>query len=415
MDRAISKERIQQQWIRRILTVAGILAFISLAYYLTRRGLALSIDGDRILISTAEIGRVAHTLTASGLVSPAFEEVISSPIQANIKEVLLPLGTEIKPGQSILALDKSFAQLDYEKQMQELKLSANSIKKTRLELKKSLFNLKITDSTQALNISQLEAELEDAKRLEKIGGGTREEVSLTETKLKIAKLEKQKLEFDLSIERQQTEASLEDLQIQYNIQQNNVKTIKEKLDRADIAASRAGILTWANENIGTSIQEGEMLARVADLSSYKVIANCSDVFMDRLQMGMEVIVEINDEERTPGRIANIRPSVENNIMTFEVELEERDHKLLRPNMKVDVYVVTASKLEVVRVANGPAFNGRSTKYVYVVEGDKAIRRDILVGLNSFDFVEIEKNLSPGERVIISDMSRYENRREISID
>jgi len=187
------------------------------------------------------------------------------------------------------------------------------------------------------------------------------------------------------------------------------------LDRADISASRAGILTWANENIGTTIREGEMLARVADLSSYKVIANCSDVFMDRLQVGMEVIVEINDEERTPGRIANIRPSVENNIMTFEVELEERDHQLFRPNMKVDVYVVTASKSNVVRVANGPAFNGRSTKYVYVVEGSKAIRRDILVGLNSFDFVEIEKNLNPGEKVIISDMSRYENRREISID
>ena len=415
MDRAISKERIQQGRIKRILTIAGILAFVALAYYLTKRGLSLSIDGDRILVSTAEIGKVAHTLTASGLVSPAFEEVISSPIQANIKEVLLPLGTELKPGQSILALDKSFAQLDYEKQMQELKLSANSIKKTRLELKKSLFNLKITDSTQALNISQLEAELEDAKRLEKIGGGTREEVSLIETKLKIAKLEKEKLEFDLSIEQQQTEASLEDLQIQYNIQSNNVKTIKEKLDRADISASRAGILTWANENIGTTIREGEMLARVADLSSYKVIANCSDVFMDRLQVGMEVIVEINDEERTPGRIANIRPSVENNIMTFEVELEERDHQLLRPNMKVDVYVVTASKSNVVRVANGPAFNGRSTKYVYVVEGNKAIRRDILVGLNSFDFVEVEQNLSPGEKVIISDMSRYENRREISID
>ncbi|MDW3649693.1 MAG: efflux RND transporter periplasmic adaptor subunit [Bacteroidia bacterium] len=415
MDRAISKERIQQQWAKRILTAIGILAFIGLAYYLTRRGLALSIDGDRILISTAEIGKVAHTLTASGLVSPAFEEVISSPIQANIKEVLIPLGTEIKPGQSILALDKSFAQLDYEKQMQELQLNANSIKKTRLELKKSLFNLKITDSTQALNIAQLEAELEDAKRLEKIGGGTREEVSLIETKLKIANLEKQKLEFDLSIEQQQTEASLEDLKIQYNIQSNNVKTIKEKLDRADIVASREGILTWANENIGTTIREGEMLARVADLSSYKVIANCSDVFMDRLQRGMEVIIEINDEERTPGRIANIRPSVENNIMTFEVELEERDHQLLRPNMKVDVYVITASKSNVVRVENGPAFNGRSTKYVYVVEGNKAIRRDILVGLNSFDFVEIEKNLNPGEKVIISDMSRYENRREISID
>jgi len=415
MDRAISKEYRNKKLLRRILLSVSILAFLGLTVYLTRRGLALSIDGDRILISTAELGTVSHTLTASGLVSPAFEEVISSPIQATIKEVLLPLGAEIKPRQSIMALDKSFAELDYEKQEQELRLKSNSVKKLRLELEKSLFNLQITDSTQALNIAQLEAELEDARRLEKIGGGTREDISLIETKLKIAKLEKRKLEYDLSIEKQQTEASIEDLQIQYNIQRSSLKSIKEKLDRADISASRPGILTWANENIGTTVREGEMLARVADLSSYKVVGTCSDMFMDRLQTGMGVIVQLNTEVRTEGRIANIRPSVENNIMTFEVELNERDHPLLRPNMRVEVFVVTASKANVVRVANGPAFNGRSTQSIFVVENGKAIRRKVKVGLNSFEFVEIEENIKPGDQVIISDMERYETRSEISID
>ena len=415
MDRAISRKDRNKRWIRTSLVAVSLLAFVSLAIYLTRRGLALSIDGDRILISTAELGTVSHTLTASGLVSPAFEEVISSPIQANIQEVLVSVGTEIKPGTSILSLDKSFAELDYEKQQQELKLKANGIKKLRLELKKKLFDLKITDSTKALNIAQLEAELVDAKRLEKIGGGTKEDISLIETKLKISKLEKRKLEHDLSIEQQQTEASLEDLQIQYSIQRNSLKSVKEKLDRANIAASRPGILTWANENIGTTIQEGEMLARVADLSSYKVVGTCSDLFMDRLQVGMEVIIQLNTEVRTPGRIANIRPTVENNIMTFEVELDESDHTLLRPNMRVEVFVVTASKSNVVRVANGPAFNGRSTQSIFVVQDGKAIRRKVKVGLNSFEFVEIESNIQPGDKVIISDMERYETRNEISID
>lgn len=415
MDRAISKKNKNKRWIRTLLILGSIILFVSLAIYLTRRGLALSIDGDRILISTAELGEVAHTLTASGLVSPAFEEVISSPIQANIKEVLVKVGSELKPGTSILSLDKSFAELDYERQQQELKLKANGIKKLRLELKKKLFDLQITDSTKALNISQLEAELIDAKRLEKIGGGTKEDISLIETKLKISRLEKRKLEHDLSIERQQTEASLEDLQIQYSIQRSSLKSVKEKLDRANIVASRPGILTWANENIGTSIQEGEMLARVADLSSYKVVGTCSDLFMDRLQVGMEVIIQLNTDVRTAGRIANIRPTVENNIMTFEVELSESDHSLLRPNMRVEVFVVTASKANVVRVANGPAFNGRSTQSVFVVKDGKAIRRKVKVGLNSFEFVEIESNIKPGDKVIISDMERYETRNEISID
>ncbi|MEM6348278.1 MAG: HlyD family efflux transporter periplasmic adaptor subunit [Bacteroidota bacterium] len=415
MDRAISQKHKNQRQRRVVLMLLGTLILISSVVYLLRQGLGVSIDGDRLLIASAELGTVSHTLTTSGLVQPAFEEVITSPIQATIQKVLLPIGAEVKANQSIMALDKSFAELDYQKQQQELRLKANSVKKLRLELEKSYFTLQISDSTQALNIAQLEAELEDAKRLEKIGGGTKEEISLIETQLKIAKLEKRKLEYDLSIEKQQTEASIEDLKIQYNIQANSLQSIKAKLDRADIYASRPGILTWANANIGTNIQAGEVLARVADLSHYKVVGSCSDMFMDRLQRGMRVIVQLNTEVRTEGTISNILPSVENNLMTFEVELDEGDHELLRPDMRVEVFVVTASKSQVVRVANGPAFNGGQQPTVFVIEDGVAVRRDVKVGLSSFEYVEIEGNISPGEQVIISNMDRYATRSEIKID
>ncbi|MFK7923480.1 MAG: efflux RND transporter periplasmic adaptor subunit [Bacteroidia bacterium] len=415
MDRAVSQKHKNQRQRKMIFLVLGSLLVVSAAIYLMRQGLTASIDGDRLLIASAELGTVSHTLTTSGLVQPAFEEVITSPIQATIKEVLLPLGAEVKASQSIMALDKSFAQLDYQKQQQELRLKANSVKKLRLELEKSFFNLQITDSTQALTIAQLEAELGDARRLEQIGGGTKEEISLIETKLKIAQLQKRKLEFDLSIEKQQTEASIEDLQIQYKIQANSLQSIKAKLDRADIYASRPGILTWANANIGTNVQPGEVLARVADLSHYKVVGSCSDMFMDRLQRGMRVIVQLNTEIRTEGTIANILPSVENNIMTFEVDLDDGDHELLRPDMRVEVFVVTASKSQVVRVANGPAFKGGQQQTVFVIEDGVALRRDVKVGLSSFDYVEIEGNISPGEQVIISNMDRYATRSEIKID
>ncbi|MEL7531443.1 MAG: HlyD family efflux transporter periplasmic adaptor subunit [Bacteroidota bacterium] len=415
MDRAISQKHKNQRQRKMLLLAIGGLLAVSGAIYLLRQGISTSIDGNRLLIASAELGTVSHTLTTSGLVQPAFEEVITSPIQATIQKVLLPIGAEVRANQSIMALDKSFAQLDYQRQQQELRLKANSVKKLRLELEKSYFTLQISDSTQALTIAQLKAEWEDARRLEKIGGGTKEEISLIETKLKIAQLNKRKLEYDLSIEKQQTEASIEDLKIQYNIQANSLQSIKAKLDRADIYASRPGILTWANANIGTNIQAGEVLARVADLSHYKVVGTCSDMFMDRLQRGMRVIVQLNTEVRTEGTIANILPSVENNIMTFEVELDQGDHKLLRPDMRVEVFVVTASKSQVVRVANGPAFKGGQQQTVFVIEDGTAVRREVKVGLSSFEYVEIEGNISPGEQVIISNMDRYASRTEIKID
>ena len=49
---------------------------------------------------------------------------------------------------------------------------------------------------------------------------------------------------------------------------------------------------------------------------------------------------------------NVYPSIQNGIVSFDVQLNEQDNKLLRPNLKVDVYLVTATHNNVMRVANG---------------------------------------------------------------
>ena len=66
----------------------------------------------------------------------------------------------------------------------------------------------------------------------------------------------------------------------------------------------------------------------------------------------------------------------------------------------------------VRVANGPAFDGRANLPLFVVEGDRARRRRVPIGLSNFDFVELRDQVLPGDKVIISDMSDYEHLDEI---
>ena len=414
MDRAIPSH-VQQQHQRKkwwiILAIAaGSIALI----WALRSFMANSIDQKRILTAVVEQGPMLSTLSASGEVSPEFEQVISSSIRADIQKVLLSAGDEVKPEVPILLLDKSFALLDYQKLQQELELKENGIEKLRLDLKKESFNLLITDSTQYLDILQLETELADAKRLQTIGGGTQESINLLETKLKKARLQKRKLEFDLSIEQQQTRTSMKELEIQSQIQASELKAMQEKLNRANVVAKRSGVLTWVNENIGTTVDEGEILARVADLTSFKIVGSCSNAYADRISPGMEALIPLNQSEQIRGRITSIRPTAENNILTFEIQLDQRDHPLLRPNMKVEVHIITASKPQTIRVANGPAFSGKRSQYIFVIEDGQAIRRKVKIGLSNFEYVEIEESLRPGETIILSDMERYEHLTQLTI-
>ena len=80
---------------------------------------------------------------------------------------------------------------------------------------------------------------------------------------------------------------------------------------------------------------------------------------------------------------NISPSVQNGIVSFDIRLDDPNNKLYRPNMKVDVFLVTDAKSNVMRVSNGAAFKGTSTQDIFVVKDGKAIRRTVHTGPEQF--------------------------------
>ena len=415
MDKELSPEITNRTRTRRwlMIGVVSIAVIVGVIYF--RSLLQTSVDASRIRIATADMGPVENTLNATGEVIPAFEQVITSPIRASVRRVMLTPGTRVKAGQAILELDKSLTQIEYEKLKDQLALKQNSIEQLRLRLNKNLYDADINDQIKALNINKLAAEVEDTKRLLKVGGRTQEDVTRAENALKIALLEKKQLENDLTYNRQSMGASLKETQLQAQIEATNLKVLDHKLKQADIIADRAGVLTWVNDHVGSAVNEGEMLAKLADLGSFRIDGSASDVYADQLKSGLPVIVKIN-ETSLRGTITQVKPSVQNGVVQFVVQLDDNRHASLRPNMKVEVFIVTNSSPRAVRVSNGPAFKGKRRQFVYVVTGaDKAERREVEIGLTSFDFVEIKSGLQPGDKVIVTDLSDFEHLERLTIN
>ncbi len=405
-----TRKRKNKNWL--IATIA-IVAILLLVWWL-RATLASSIKKTEIRTAVAEMGSVENTLSASGEVLPEFEQVITSPITATLMQVFLDAGSTVKAGEKILELDKESTQLDFDKGKDQLELKRNGIVKLKLELDKSFYDLKISDSIKAMRISSLKADLENAKRLQKAGGGTREAIETAEMNLRIAELEKKQLENDIKIKQQTMRTDLRESEISAQIQEKDLSEFQSKLSKANILTTRSGVLTFVNKNLGSKVVEGEVLARLADLGSFKIIGSISDTYAEQLKIGMAVIVRIN-ETQIRGNLTNIQPSVQNNVLTFDVALDNKSGSLLRPKLKVEVFLVTASQANVIRVANGPAFKGASVQDIFVLnKNGKAERRMVKIGLSNFDFVEIKEGIKVGESVIISDLSEFKNVKELEI-
>lgn len=414
MDKDIPLIELQNQKRRRYWLGGIALVILLVCVWWLRNSLSSSIKKSEIRVSVAEVGNIENTLTASGEVQPEYEQVLTSPITAILQQVYLEAGSAVKVGEKILELDKEFTQIGFEKQKDQLELKKNGIVKLGWDLEKSFFDLKINDSVKALKINSLRAELENTKRLHKAGGGTREAIEQAELNLRIAQLEKQQLENDIRVKQKTMRSDIRESEIQAQIQEKELRELERKLQQANIVATRVGVLTYVNKNLGSKIAEGEVLARLADLGSFKIIGSISDTYAEQMKVGMVVLIRINDQV-IRGTLINVRPSVQNNVLQFDISLSTKNTSLLRPNLKVEVYPITAIHTDIIRVANGPAFKGAEVQDLFVLRKDgKAERRTVKIGLSNFDFVEIKEGIRVGERVIITDLSSYKNVNELTI-
>ncbi len=414
MDTIIAEKVTKRKRLRNLLIGVVFIILIISAVLSMRFFIEPSVNRNDITIATVELGSIENTISATGEVIPEFEEVIPSPIRAVIRHVTMSPGAHIKPGQTILSLDKEATIAEYEKLKFQLEMKRNSIKKLRLDLDKSFYDIKSNNEIKQLRINSLQNDVEDAKRLFKAGGGTRESIEQAEMALKVALLEKKQLENEIKSKQQTMLVEIRESELSATIQEADLRTLEKKLKQADIVANREGVITWVNKNIGTSVTEGEALVRIADLGSFKVKGSISDSYLDRLSVNMPVIIKINDSTLR-GTVTNIQPAVQNSVVTFDIALNSNNTTLLRPNMKVDVNLVTSKQNNVMRVANGPAFKGSAAQDIYVVKNNTAERRTVEIGLSNFDHVQLLNQVAPGDKIIISDMSNFKNTKLIKIN
>jgi len=126
-----------------------------------------------------------------------------------------------------------------------------------------------------------------------------------------------------------------------------------------------------------------------------------------------VKVRINDTDLR-GAVASISPSVDKGVVTFYARLDNPRHPALRPNLRVDVFVVTRAHRAVLRVKNGPFYQGGQEQPVFVVAGGRAVRRTVRLGDSNFDFVQVLGGLRAGEEIVVSDMKQHLDTPELII-
>ena len=415
MDRPVDPSFLRRRRFKRIAaSAAGLAAAVWLFLWLP--GLIRpSVDADRIRTAKVQQGPVEETITASGTIVPEFEQVLFSPIDTRLLRILEKPGAVLAKGQAIVELDLNGARLEVERREEELALKRNRRTQLELDERKRLSDLDTQWRLKKLDLQRMETRSAQYVELQKIGAVSQEDFSQVRLQAERAGIELHQIEEDRRNLLASTRAQVEALEVEMGTLEREGEEARRRLERARVLADRDGVLTAISPVVGAPIRQGEEIARLADLSSFRADVTVSDLHARRLGSGLPVRLRVDEESFVSGRIARILPTVDNNIINLEVELEDSAHALLRPNQRVDAYIVTARKDRALRLKRGPFIRGGAGLHeVFVIRGGAAVKTEIRTGIASFEHYEVVEGLLEGDEVIISSMKDYLHLDEVQI-
>lgn len=414
MDREISKEVRRKEQRKQIIKIGGSVGAAVAVIAVIISFLQASLNRKDLTISTVDQGVIEVSVSASGKVIPAFEEIINSPINTRIVEIYKKGGDSVDVGTPILKLDLQSAETEYKKKLDEQQMKQLELEKLRVTGHSKLSEMEMNLKVSRMELDRKAVELRNERYLDSLGAGTTDKVRQVELDYNVSQLKLKEDEQKYINEQALAEADLKVKELELNIFRKSLAETKRTLDDAQVRSPRKAILTYVNNEIGAQVSEGTKIAIVSDLSHFKIEGEIADTYGDRIAAGSKAVVKIGSD-KLEGTVSDVTPLSKNGVISFTVQLEEDNHRRLRSGLKTDVYVMNAVKDDVMRIANASYYVGKGEYDLFVVNGDQLLKRKVQLGESNYEYVEVISGLQPGDQVVVSDMASYKDKNKLKIN
>ncbi len=297
-------------------------------------------------VTTVTQENVKQNSEYTGTVEAFKTNNISSNSGSRIKQILVNVGSRVSRGQRLVVLDD------------------------------------VNIAQQQIALSNLKRELERARELVKIGGGTQQAV--------------------------------DQLQAQYDATARAIRTMQEN---TVLTSPVSGVVTAKNYDAG-DLPAGLPILTIEQQQPLKVIVNVNESEYPRVKKGMPVSVTFDTygDEVFQGQVYLIHPTVDATSRTFQVEvtITNRQDKV-RTGMFARVAFNYGSTMSIVvpdRAVQKQV--GSGVRYVWVYQGGEVELREVELGQRLEDRYEVKGGLSAGSQVVIAGASRLHDGAKVQL-
>jgi len=376
---------------------------------------APSVDKSTVWTGDVQRGLMVREVRGLGTLVPV--EIDWLPAQTDgrvIKRLLLP-GAVVKPDTVILQLSNPQLQQEVLDAQAQLNAAEADYENLKVQVNSDLLNQKSITATVRSDYEQAKIQHQVDKQLvtEGLTAKVTEELS---------NVKEQQLGLRLKLEEDRTKNAEDSEKARLDAGQSKVaqqkamyQLRKSQLDALTVRAGIDGVLQSVPVEVGQSVVPGTNLARVADPKHLKAEIKIAETQAKDIAIGQKASIDTRNGI-VPGHVIRIDPSVVNGTVTVDVAMDGPLPDGARPDLSVDG-TITLEKLNDVMYVGRPVHGDADSTislFKLVDDGSEAERVTVKLGRTSVNTVEILQGLQVGDKVILSDMSAWDNYDRIRL-
>ena len=403
--------------IRRIILGGVAVLFIcGVSFGLTRlRPAAPSVDRATVWSDEVKRGPMLRDVRGLGTLVPEDIRWIPAQTDSRVDRWVLRPGATVKPNSVIMELSDPTLQREELDAEFQLKGAEADLANLKVQVDSDLMNQKANEAAVRSDYEQARLQHEVDEKLFNEGIGSDHIRNLS-------KVKEEQLAIHLKLESERTAVAADSAKARLAAQQARIdeqkalyELKKSQVDALHVRAGIDGVLQLVPVEVGQHVTPGTNLARVADPKKLKAEIKIAETQAKDVVIGQTATVDTRNGIVT-GHVSRVDPSVQNGTVTVDVQFEGLLPDGARPDLSVDGTVELENLKNVLYVGRPVHGASQSTISLFKLtpDGSEAVRTNVKLGRSSVNTVEILDGLQVGDRVILSDMSQWDNYDRIRL-
>jgi len=373
------------------------------------------VDRDTVYLDTVQRGLMVRQVRGTGTLVPERIRWIPATTDGTVERIVIRPGALVAPDTVILEL--SNPELEQSTLEARLNLAAAEARYSnrQVEVERDLLDQRATLATTEAQrkTARLQADADDQLFTQGL---------VSSLQLQQSQSAEQEFDTRYALEQERLQMATDTVEAQLAVEQAEVDRLRtlyelrqQQMADLHVRAGMPGVLQQVPLDEGQRITTGTNLARVGDPTVLKAELRIAETQARDVQIGQSATIDTRNGV-IPGHVTRIDPAVENGTVTVDVALDGALPRGARPDLTVDGTLELERMDDIVFVGRPVFGQEESVVSLFKVEedGTHASRARVSLGRASVNTIEVLEGLQPGDQVVLSDMSTWDQFDRVRI-